>query len=117
MTDRAVEMVCEFAVLQALVTAGKRGRLPRALVGQLRNDGVPAHAVHTRVLLAHNDTECDRLISGTFDLLAAVLPEQDAARIVNACDTYTRGLILTQRSPARNALAEVLDHAVPSASR
>ncbi|QDH92799.1 hypothetical protein KNU62_gp14 [Gordonia phage Bakery] len=117
MTDRAVEMVCEFAVLQALVTAGKRGRLPRAMVGQLRNEGTPAHAVHTRVLLAHNTAECDRLISGTFDLLAAVLPTDDAARIVNACDTYTRELILTQRAPARNAIAEVLDHAVPSPSR
>ncbi|QOC56015.1 hypothetical protein SEA_CLOWN_17 [Gordonia phage Clown] len=82
-----------------------------------REYDVPKYLVHTRVQLAQNQAECDRLLAGAWDLLAIVLPAEDAAHVVNACDSYTRDLILTQREPVRTALAERLEHAVPTPGR
>lgn len=93
-----VDLVCEFGVLHALATAGKRGRLPRSTVGRLMRDGVARTEVHTRVVLARDVDDMTRLLAGAWDILATVLPKHVRDVCVRECDSYTRHLI-TARAP------------------
>lgn len=118
MTDSDVAMACHLAVLKALSHATNMSPATGRSNGRelVEKDGTPKWMIHTRVQLAANDTECDRLLTGAWDLLTAVLPIEDAGRVVNACDRYTRDLILTQRPPQRTAIAQAVD-AQPAPAR
>ena len=90
-------MACTLSVLHALTTAGKRGRLPRAITGRLRAQRVPAWEVHEHVALAARSADCGRLLDGVWDLLRACLPDNPSAReAVNACHDYTTWLLVTR---------------------
>lgn len=116
MTGQDMVLACQHAILRALHHATiKSPATGRSNGRQFEQHGVPKYLVHTQVRLADNDAECDRLLAGAWDLLAVVCGTEDAARIVNACDAYTRDLILTQRVPQRERIAQVIDDAVAAA--
>lgn len=106
-----VDLVCELGVLQALAAAGRRGRLPRNVMGRLLQTGTPPAEVHTHVPLATTPDDCDRLLTGAWDLLTTVLPTTTAQPLITACHRYTCDLIITQTPYSRDDFALYLNQA------
>lgn len=109
----ALLLACEVAVLRALEVAAKRCRtISRGdRFAILDRDGVPHFALHTRVALANDPDEVDRLFAGAWDHLALVLPRTPKA--IEACDVYTRRLIAVKEPHSRQALADTLNEFLP----
>lgn len=107
-------LACEVAVLRALEVAGKRCRtITRGdRFAYLDREGVPLYALHTRVALANDPDEVDRLFVGAWEHLRLVLPRTPAA--IKACDQYTRRLVAEKKPHDRKALAEALAEALPT---
>ncbi|WP_282775883.1 hypothetical protein [Nocardia sp. CC201C] len=99
-------LAVEVGVLRALELAGKRARHTggRPQRGELWK--LDAWEVHTRRRLATTHAQCDRLLTGAWDLLRTVLPDQ--ARVLAAADWYTRELIVTQQPHRAADLRRVL---------
>lgn len=113
----ALLLACEVAVLRALEIAAKRCRtITRGdRFAYLDREGVPHYALHTKVSLANDPAEVDRLFAGAWDHLALVLPRTPAA--IRACDEYTRHLIAVKQPHSRAALAAALADALPTPTR
>jgi hypothetical protein len=116
MTEPCVDLLCEYAVIRGLDLAARRSPATGRHNGARKLGTATAYLTHTRIRLAANDSDCDKLLRGAWDLLIPVLPEHLAGRIVTAIDTYTRQLILTQSPPTADTLRPYIEVACEPAT-
>lgn len=100
-------LAVEVGVLRALELAGKRALRASGRPQRGQTWKVVPWEVHTHRRLATTHQDCDRLLTGVWDLLTTVLPDQP--RIVEAADWYVRQLIVGQRLHSPADLRQVLE--------
>lgn len=83
--------VADLAVHRALELAGKRLITRHIRASRPDLNHVPAHTLHTHI--AASDADIDRIMTGVWSTLTAVVP--NAGPLVDVLDGYVRDLIRT----------------------